>query len=253
MKILIVVTVVAAMSSLTARQDRGQGPGMTLMQASPILHAIDVDGDGALSASEIAGAAARLRTLDVNKDGKLTPDEVMFQMGGRGGRGGRGGDDDVPPIAGPSADELLATLLGYDTNKDGKLEKSEVPARLQGMFDRGDTNKDGVLDGNELKALAAEQAAASGPGPGEGRGGPGRDFGPPGGGGFNPFDVAAAALDTDHNGEISASEIDHAPESLKTLDKNGDGRITEDEVQPSFGGPGGRQGGRGRGGRAAGE
>lgn len=66
-----------------------------------------------------------------------------------------------------------------------------------------------------------------------------------------------AALDTDKNGEISAEELAKATESLKTLDKNADGKLTEEELRPQFGGrgpggqggPGGRpEGGRGPGG-----
>ncbi len=38
------------------------------------------------------------------------------------------------------------------------------------------------------------------------------------------------ALDRDDDGEISASEIDAAPESLASLDADGDGALTEDEL-----------------------
>ena len=41
-----------------------------------------------------------------------------------------------------------------------------------------------------------------------------------------------AALDADHDGVISAAEIQNAPAALKTLDKNGDGRLTPDELIP---------------------
>ncbi|MFN7989644.1 MAG: hypothetical protein U0529_19380 [Thermoanaerobaculia bacterium] len=41
----------------------------------PIVAALDADGDGVISAAEIANAAAALRKLDRNRDGKLTPDE----------------------------------------------------------------------------------------------------------------------------------------------------------------------------------
>jgi hypothetical protein len=58
-----------------------------------------------------------------------------------------------------------------------------------------------------------------------------------------------AALDADKNGEISAEEIDNAAAALKKLDKNGDGKLTEEELRPNFpggrGGPGGRPGGEG--------
>ena len=46
------------------------------------------------------------------------------------------------------------------------------------------------------------------------------------------------ALDTDHDGILSAEEIANAPASLKKLDQNGDGRLTEDELRPPP--PGGR-------------
>ncbi len=41
-----------------------------------------------------------------------------------------------------------------------------------------------------------------------------------------------AALDADHDGEISAWEIDHAAASLKKLDRNHDGYLTADELIP---------------------
>jgi hypothetical protein len=41
-----------------------------------------------------------------------------------------------------------------------------------------------------------------------------------------------AALDTDHDGEISAREIRYATWSLKALDLNQDGKLTEDELLP---------------------
>ena len=48
-----------------------------------------------------------------------------------------------------------------------------------------------------------------------------------------------AALDTNGDGVIDAKEMENAPAALKKLDRNGDGRITEDEVLPAFGGRGG--------------
>ena len=50
------------------------------------------------------------------------------------------------------------------------------------------------------------------------------------------------ALDANRDGVIDATEIANAPEALLTLDKNGDGKLTEDELRPA-GGPGGRSGG----------
>jgi Ca2+-binding EF-hand superfamily protein len=41
-----------------------------------------------------------------------------------------------------------------------------------------------------------------------------------------------AALDTNHDGEISASEIRNAAAALRTLDRNGDGKLVEGELLP---------------------
>jgi hypothetical protein len=69
-----------------------------------------------------------------------------------------------------------------------------------------------------------------------GSGGPGGGRqGPPGGPGFDglgggpPPLPLMTALDTDHDGQLSPEEIKAAPGMLKTLDQNGDGKLTEDE------------------------
>ena len=91
---------------------------------------------------------------------------------------------------------------------------------------------------------------AGGPPPGgqgggpEGRGGPGGG-GLGGAGGQRPMSPIIEALDTNKDGTIDADELAKAADSLKKLDKNGDGKITEDEYRPQR--PGG-QGGPGAGG-----
>lgn len=45
-------------------------------------------------------------------------------------------------------------------------------------------------------------------------------------------DPLVRALDTNHDGIISADEIANAPASLKALDQNGDGVLTIDEIRP---------------------
>jgi hypothetical protein len=47
------------------------------MRLHPILNALDADGDGEISAAEIARAAAALRSLDISGDGMLTAPEVL--------------------------------------------------------------------------------------------------------------------------------------------------------------------------------
>ena len=221
-----------ALAAWAGQDGRPGGPPQMpeFMTASPLLRAIDADHDLVISAAELAAAPAALRTLDTDGDGKLTRAEAGIQMPSRGpgGPGGPrregGGPPPEQPAPGPSADDLLSMLMSFDKNADGKLQKAEVPERQAGLFERGDTNKDGVLDEAELRKLTAEQAAAP--------------VAPPSGprGGFGRFDVASVALDTDQNGEISSEEIAAAATTLKTLDKNNDGQITADEVRPVMGG-----------------
>src|SRR5438045_1563676 len=56
---------------------------------------------------------------------------------------------------------------------------------------------------------------------------------PPGGPGHRPPPPPIiAALDANHDGVIDAGEIANASNALKTLDKNGDGKLTMDELRP---------------------
>src|SRR4051794_15676378 len=56
-----------------------------------------------------------------------------------------------------------------------------------------------------------------------------------------------SVLDADHNGFISAKEILNAPAALLTLDKNGDGQLTQDELRPPLPPPNGQQNNRPQG------
>lgn len=55
------------------------------------------------------------------------------------------------------SDDQVKFLMGFDRNGDGRLERNEVPERMQGLFDRGDTNKDGFLTPQEIRRLAESQ------------------------------------------------------------------------------------------------
>ncbi|HUA66457.1 MAG TPA: hypothetical protein VME24_11455 [Alphaproteobacteria bacterium] len=72
---------------------------------SPLVKALDVNGDGIIDANEIANAPAELKTLDKNGDGQLTPDEYRPPRpnGAGGPPGGGNGPDGGPP--GPPPDD----------------------------------------------------------------------------------------------------------------------------------------------------
>jgi Ca2+-binding EF-hand superfamily protein len=176
----------------------------------PLLSALDTDHDGVISAEEINHAAASLKTLDANRDGKLTAVEC----------GMKGGLETL----GPSPDELVAALMAFDRNGDGKLERGEVPERMQGLFDRADKDKKGVLTPDQIRRVADEdneKRAEPEPFPG---------FAKRSRIAYMRRFPVNDALDADHDGEVSALEMQSAPAALRTLDKNHDGKLTEDEV-----------------------
>lgn len=125
-------------------------PAPASRPVSPLLRALDANGDGSLDAAEIANASAALRKLDLNGDGCLTPDEYR------------------PP------------------RPDGKAHPSTPPPA------------------------------------------------PPGGqaGAVRPRPALDSALDADGDEVIRAEEIARAPELLRKLDLDRDGRLTQDEFHP---------------------
>ena len=141
-----------------------RGPGHPFGPPPPLVIALDADKDGVISAKEIENAAAALKTLDKNNDGKLTREELRPQFDGRGGPRGRrsfrgpGRPGDRQGDRGPGrpfgGEGFIERILRFDQNKDGKVSKDELPERMQRIFDRADTDKDGDLDKDELKKMA---------------------------------------------------------------------------------------------------
>lgn len=177
------------------------------MGAHPLVVALDTDGDGELSADEIANAAAALKKLDRNEDGKIDRREMLGGMRGPGGPGGPAGPGGPgagrrPGGAGPGGRQrdpaaMVERMMQRDKNDDGFLAGDEIPERMEAMLVRLDTDEDGKLSREELEAMAG-RAGREGGGPGGARrgrrGGPGggpdgppngntRPRRPPGGGG----------------------------------------------------------------------
>jgi hypothetical protein len=51
-------------------------------------------------------------------------------------------------------DTVVARLMSFDANHDGRLVRTELPERMQGLFTRADTSRDGALDASEVRHLA---------------------------------------------------------------------------------------------------
>ena len=143
--------------------ERG-GPGEI-----PIIQALDADKDGKVSSEEMANAATALATLDKNGDGVLEMDEMMPARGGRGERGGRRGQ------GGPRGGEggsngFVDRMMQNDTDGDGKVSADEARERMQGFFERLDSDKDGFLTKEEITEASNRWSGGGGRG---GRGGDG--------------------------------------------------------------------------------
>lgn len=130
-------------------------------------------------------------------------------------------------------------MQGLDADSDGALSASEIAAAAEVLLGM-DSDGDGNLTREEFGSRSFGRAG-------------GRRGGPPGGfGGMRGMSPVMEALDLDHDGELFEDEVTEAAVSLLTLDDDGNGALSRDELAPSFGGfrggsPGGRRGGFGDG------
>lgn len=111
---------------------------------SPLMMVLDTNRDGELDAAEIANASAALLTLDKNGDGKLTAEELRPPPPPGGTNHLNFGP---PPGRLPHPGPLLAAL---DTNKDGVLDADEIANASTSLL-RLDVNGDGKLSREELR------------------------------------------------------------------------------------------------------
>ena len=109
--------------------------------------------------------------------------------------------------AAPKQDEMKAKLQAIDIDGDGKFSREEI-AKYKGIakdFDKIDTNKDGYLTKDEMKAQRAKKVAAK-----------------------------LKAIDANQDGRISRAEADAKTPMIAKhfdkLDRNGDGFIDKDEM-----------------------
>ena len=103
------------------------------MRENPVLAALDTDNDGEISAAEIENSPTALKTLDRNRDGSLTPDELLPQR---------------------ESVEAAAILLQIDLNDDGVVSPPEIDAveseQVRSFFLSADRNHDGIVTRGEL-------------------------------------------------------------------------------------------------------
>jgi Ca2+-binding EF-hand superfamily protein len=118
-----------------------------------VVKELDVDKNSELNAEEISGAVAALKKADKDKNGKLDSTEYAMKspmsMGGGGGGGPGASAGGGGGRAMPTPEEFVKQ---NDKNGDGKVAKTELTGMIVGFFDRMDTDKDGFVTVEEVKA-----------------------------------------------------------------------------------------------------
>ena len=202
---------------------------------SPLFDALDTNHDGVISADEIANAPTALKALLKNGANQITREDVRPPHPPREQRDEPGagrphpGAESFRPHQPPPADADRATDAARPPRAPEDVDQAEH------AFHRP------PLRGSDEDRTTDEHARAQPPIP-DGADRPEADAGRPhdfrDGAGEHPrhqhgpppsplFD----ALDTNHDGVISADEIANAPESLKKLDKAGSGQIKREDLQ----------------------
>jgi outer membrane protein assembly factor BamB len=135
----------------------GGGGGPSPMQTDPVLAALDKDGNKEISTDEMATAPASLTTLDKNKDGKLSEDEVTPQRADGGGQGDR-----PRPRRGPGLMRMMKADSALDADGSGTIEEAEIKNAAAALRTL-DTNNDGKLTEEEagMKSMGPQNTGAA--------------------------------------------------------------------------------------------
>lgn len=113
----------------------GGGPGPAMM-IETMFERVDADGDGRITAEEIAAAeSARVKTIDPDEDGRVARDDFIAAAVER---------------ARQMAERRFASA---DSDGDGFVDRAafERGPRLERMMDRMDADGDGVLTREEAE------------------------------------------------------------------------------------------------------
>jgi hypothetical protein len=159
----VFATAIVACSGAGATADAQGSASQEVTSAHGRKHAArfaraDVNGDGVLRPEEVGERRwSFLKSADANQDGAVSQEELQqaFADGklGRGGRGhgphGDGAHKRHGHRGGPFSPEKLKERFG---NAQGEVELSALPDRMQRRLASADTNQDGKLSDDELRA-----------------------------------------------------------------------------------------------------
>lgn len=187
-----------------------------------LLDQFDEDGDDAISLAEMTAAAKVLaERFGTRRDGPEGQPSDERRPDGRRRPGGRPGPDGPPRLgAGP----LLRVL---DLNKDGSLSAEEIAASSESLKQL-DRDEDGEISRRELMAALGATLAAGGENP---RPRPNEGKRP------NPGKMVERIMkaDKDGDGKLSGDELPpRMKENIQRVDTTGDGLIDRGELEAFF-------------------
>ena len=157
-------------SGATSGQSQAQQQTPPPPPPDSLVIALDTDEDHLISAAEIAAAPLSLLDLDLNDDGRLTPDELIItpppppaaSSSGSATKPASGkttsGSASAPKKPSPPPPPLMVAL---DTDKDGSLSAEEIAAAPTALATL-DKNTDGQLTPKEFAPPPPKPAASGG-------------------------------------------------------------------------------------------
>ena len=140
-------------------QNRGFGGANrpNAIQSVPLLSALDKDQNKEISTAELDGAPTVLLTLDVNKDGKLSEDEIS--PAGGGGGDNQGGQR---RRRGPGMMRMNKALSALDADENSTIDQAELKGAVVALK-KLDANNDGKLTDDEvgMKSMSPPNTGAA--------------------------------------------------------------------------------------------
>jgi Ca2+-binding EF-hand superfamily protein len=169
-------------------------PATGSFTAAQIIANMDKNGDGKISKAEASKEVKPyFENIDTNGDGVIDLKEAQV-MAEYANKGQAGATEPDPKNGIYTAEQIIAFM---DKNGDGKISNDEASKEVKPHFENIDTNGDGVIDLKEAQVMAAFSGQQS-----------------------NSTQSAEPAAP----GPVTAKQL------IRSMDKNGDRKISKDEA-----------------------